>query len=86
MKKIWIGTFENSEIKIENTWFNGERLFVNNVLQDETYGFVGTKLLGHVIDMQGNKLLIKANLGGYFYISCRLFVDDRKIELLESKS
>ena len=29
MKSIWTTNYENNEIKVENTWFNGERLYVN---------------------------------------------------------
>ncbi|SPW26642.1 Uncharacterised protein [Elizabethkingia anophelis] len=32
MKSIWKAIYGNSEIRIENTWFNGEKLYVNDVL------------------------------------------------------
>ena len=85
MTSIWTGQFDNNEIKVENTWFHGERLYVNNILQDETYGFTGTKLLGHLFDKDRNKLHIKANLGGVLKITCNVFVDDRKVEITQNK-
>ena len=85
MKSIWIGHFDNKEIKVENTWLHGERLFVNGVLQDETFGFASTKLLGHVTDQSGNKLGLKANIGGFLKITCSVFVDDKKVLLVQQK-
>lgn len=38
MKSIWTANYENNEVKVENTWFNGERLYVNGNLQDEKVG------------------------------------------------
>ena len=30
MKTIWIANYEANEIRIENSWFRGEKLWVNN--------------------------------------------------------
>jgi hypothetical protein len=30
MKSEWIANYESNEIKITNSWFTGEKLFVNN--------------------------------------------------------
>ena len=81
MKSEWIGKYENSEIKVVNTWFEGEKLFVNNGLQDERYGLFGSDLTGHVINEKGERKNIKVNLGGAFTISCRVFIDDKKMIL-----
>ena len=43
MKSIWIASYENNEVKVENTWFNGERLYVNGILQDERFGFFSSQ-------------------------------------------
>lgn len=79
MKSEWIVKYENSEIKIVNTWFNGEMLFVNNELQDERFGLFGSDLTGHVINEKGERKNIKVNIGGAFGISCRVFIDDKKM-------
>nr|WP_320000016.1 hypothetical protein [uncultured Draconibacterium sp.] len=53
MKIIWIANYDENEIKIENTWFNGERLFVNGKLQDGRFNLFSADLLGHVRTKDG---------------------------------
>lgn len=85
MKSIWTAEYEDNQIKIENTWFQGERLFVNDILQDETFGLVSTRLWGHLFDKNGEKFRIKANIGGFLRTTCNVFVDDRLIEIIQQK-
>ncbi len=85
MKSIWTTNYENNEIKIENTWFNGERLFVNGKLQDEKFGFFSSDLTGHIINSKNEKEIIKVNLGGFMKIECRLFINDNKIKATQIK-
>ncbi len=85
MKKTWIANYENNEIKVENTWFDGERLFVNNELQDHSYGFASAKLSGSIIDESGKKRFIKVRLGGAFSILCHIFVDDKAVTVTAVK-
>ena len=85
MKSIWIATYEGNEIRIENSWFRGEKLFVNNKLQDERISFFSSNLTGHLVSKDGQKLSIKANLSGWFTIGCRLFIDDERIEVAKTK-
>lgn len=85
MKSIWTANYDKNEIKIENTWFNGERLFVNGKLQDEKFSLCSSYLTGHLQTSNDKKKIIKVNLGGYFKINCRLFVDDEKIETTKLK-
>ena len=86
MKSEWIVNFEGNEIKITNNWTSGEKLFVNNEMQDEQLNFfTPSNLTGNLIDKNGNKLNIKTNLSGFFTVSCRLFVDDKKVELKQTK-
>ncbi len=79
MKSEWIVTYENSEIRVVNTWFNGEMLFVNNELQDERFGLFGSNLTGHVINIKGERKAIKVNLGGSFSVRCTVFIEDKKM-------
>jgi hypothetical protein len=85
MKSIWIANYENNEIKVENTWFNGERLYVNDILQDKTFGGFSTKLTGHLMNQKNERENIKANLGGFFKVNCQLFINDKKIEVKKVK-
>lgn len=82
MKTVWIAKYENSEIKVVNTWFKGEMLFVDNELQDKRFGVFGSDLSGHVTAENGERKNIKVNIGGAFKISCSVFIDD-KIMVLE---
>jgi hypothetical protein len=81
MKSKWIANYHGTEIKVENTWFNGERLFVNGKLQDEKLSFFSADLSGHLINSTGEKPTIKVNISGFVKISCRLFVNDSQVEL-----
>ncbi len=85
MKSTWTTIYENNEIKVENTWFNGERLFVNGILQDEKAGIFSTDLTGHLINGKNERENVKVNLSGAVKINCRLFINDRKIEIKQEK-
>lgn len=85
MKSEWVVEYQGNEIKITNSWFSGEKLYVNNKLQDEKLSFITpSDLTGNLKDNKGEKLAIKANLSGFFKVSCRLFIDNTKIELKQT--
>ena len=86
MKSEWIANYEGNEIKISNSWFHGERLYVNNELQDEQINYITPPILtGSLVDAKGNIVNIKANISGFFTVSCRLFVNHKKIKLKQTK-
>ena len=85
MRSEWIVKYGNTDIKVVNTWFSGEQLFVNGELQDERLNFLSADLTGHLIDENGVRKNIKANLSGFFKIGCRLFVDDEKMMVTQIK-
>jgi hypothetical protein len=79
MQSEWIGKYENTEIRVNNTWFSGEMLFVNGELQDKKYGLAGSNLTGHLINQKKEREDIKVNLGGSFKIECTVFIDDKEL-------
>jgi len=79
--KIWNANYEGNKIRIENSWFLGEKLYVNNKLQDEKVSIFSSNLTGHIVSKDGEKIPIKVNLSGLLTIECRLFIDDEKIEV-----
>lgn len=86
MKSEWIAKYEETEIKITNNWLSGEKLYVNNELQDEQLNFITpSNMTGNLVNKQGEKLNIKTNISGLFSVSCRLFIDNRKVELKQTK-
>lgn len=85
MKSEWIAKYEETNIKITNDWFSGEKLYVNNELQDEQLSFITSNLTGNLINKHGEKLNIKTNISGFFTVSCRLFIDNKKVELKQTK-
>ena len=86
MKSEWNTKYEETEIKIINSWFRGEKLYINNQLQDEQLNFITpSNMTGNLINKQGEKLSVKANLSGFFTVSCRLFIDNKKIELKQTR-
>lgn len=85
MKTIWTATYENNRITIENTWFNGERLYVNDELQDDTKSLFSAVLTGHLINSKGERENIKANLVGFTSVKCRLFINDKLVAVTQEK-
>ena len=82
---VWQGEYESNVIQITNRSSTAE-LHVNNELQDERFGLSpGGNLTGHLFDKNGERKDIKVNLGGMFRVECRLFVDDKKIEVIRTK-
>ena len=86
MKSEWIVKYDENVIKVTNSWFSGEKLIVNNELQDEQLSFItSSNMTGSLIDKNGIKLNIKTNVSGFFTTSCRLFIDNKKVELKQTK-
>lgn len=51
MKSIFKAKYGNNEIRVENTWLNGESLYINDKLQDKTAHFTTpVRLTGHIVE------------------------------------
>lgn len=86
MKSEWIAKYEETEIKITNNWFSGEKLYVINELQDEQLSFITpSNMNGNLINKAGEKLNIIINISGFFFVSCKLFIDNQKVTLKQTK-
>ncbi|MCM3576337.1 hypothetical protein M3172_24530 [Mesobacillus subterraneus] len=81
MKKVFEITYEGHHILVENTWFNGEKLFVDGELQDQNLGFAFDRatLYGVIKNNEGANQKIKVSLGGAITVGCRIFVDHELI-------
>jgi hypothetical protein len=65
---------------VENTWFSGERLYVDGELQDEELGYgVRARLYGRIKTGDGAGELIKVSIGAWFTVDCRIFIDDKLV-------
>ena len=79
MKK-WDIKYKGHDIRVENGWLSGERLYVDGELQDEQVGFgLRSRLYGKVKENEGAGEDIKVSLGGWFTINCRIFIDGKLI-------
>lgn len=86
MKSIWEANFENNVIRIENNWLSGERLFVNDQLQDLKQNLFTSELQGHLFTATKEKLNIKVRLlQNLLSIGCICFIDDKQIPLKQIK-
>lgn len=87
MKSIWEANFENNVIRVENYWFSGERLFVNDKLQDYQTNYFSTPILtGHLYNSKNERLKIKVNiLQEFLSVNCILFIDDEQVALKKVK-
>ena len=84
MKSTWIANYYGTEIRIENSWFKGESLYIDGKLQDKQFNAFSAGLTGKITTSDGKKL-IKVNLGGFFTINCHLFIDNEMIEVKKIK-
>lgn len=87
MKSIWEATLEGNVIRIENNWFSGERLYVNDKLQDYQINYFSPPILtGHLTSINNERLQIRANiLQGFLGLNCVLFVNNEQIPLKKVK-
>ena len=85
MRSEWMANDEGNEIKITNSWITGEKLFVNNEIQDDRLSFISCNLTGKILNKSGEKLDIKVNISGFFTVGCRLFIDNKKVEVKQTK-
>jgi hypothetical protein len=84
MKSIWIANYNGVEIRIENSWLKGESLYVDGNLQDQQMNAFSSVLTGKIQTSESDKSIM-ANLGGFFSVNCRLFVDNELIEIKKIK-
>jgi hypothetical protein len=77
----WTTVYEGNTILVENSWFSGERLFVNGSLQDEQLGLgFRSRLWGSIYSADSKIKRIKVTLGASFFsVECRIFIDDALI-------
>lgn len=75
MKKTFEVMHKGHQITVENSWFAGEKLFVDGELQDANLGLrLGATLRGQLKTAEGSEA-IKVTLGGTMKIHCKIFVD-----------
>ena len=74
MKK-WEVKYGENIIRVENGW-DGEKLFVNDELQDKQVGITNRSRLWGKLST-GEE--IKVSLGGFWGIHCLIFVDNKLI-------
>ena len=79
MKKTFEVTYNGNHIEVVNTWFGGEKLYVNGQLQDENLGLGLRGILNGELKNTEDRKKIKVALGGTFKINCRIFVDNELI-------
>ncbi|MGD6902163.1 hypothetical protein [Bacillus infantis] len=77
MKKVFDFNYEGHRIQVVNSWFFGEKLYVDGKLQDENLGVAIRATLEGVLRSNDNLTKnIKVTLGGIFTVNCKVFVDN----------
>ncbi|MEK3953820.1 hypothetical protein [Psychrobacillus sp. FSL K6-1464] len=79
MKKTFEVMHDGHHIKLVNSWFTGEKLYVNGQLQDENLGLAVRAVLNGELKSNDDRKSIKVALGGFFKINCRIFVENNLI-------
>ena len=78
--KTWEATYKGHQIRVTNGWIGGEKLYVDNELQDERIGFAfRSRLYGRIKSGEGKGEFIKVSIGGWLSMGCRIFIDDSRI-------
>ncbi|MGB1039259.1 MAG: hypothetical protein ACPGVD_00125 [Flavobacteriales bacterium] len=86
MKTIWKGIYLGNSIEVHNTWFRGEKLFINETLQDISYGWFGQSKLECELPNRSSKTNLRVKLiSGFWKIKCYVFADGREIKMNEIK-
>jgi hypothetical protein len=71
----WTIQYKGNLISVENSLMTA-RLYVNNELQDETYGWsFSERLYGRIPTGNNTFSEVKVVLGGFWSVHCRIFVD-----------
>ncbi len=77
--KTFQTSYKGHQIRVENRWL-GERLLVDNEVQDERTGFaLRSRLWGSIRNGSGAAEWIKVELGGWMTTDCWIFVGDRLV-------
>ena len=79
MKKTFEVMYDDHHIRVVNSWFTGEKLYVDGQLQDENLGFGLRSILNGELKSREDRKSIKVALGGFFKINCRIFVENNLI-------
>lgn len=82
VKKVFEVTHDGHHIRVENSWFGGEKLYVDGKLQDENIGIaIRATLNGQIKNANGESKKIKVAIGGgaNLKISCKIFVDNQLV-------
>lgn len=75
----WEIQYRGHTIRVEDS-ARRERLFVDDELQDEFFGFgFRSRLYGTICDEHGECKALRVALGGYWSRICRVFVDNRLV-------
>ena len=78
--KTFQTSYKDHQVRVENGWLSGERLIVDGETQDEQIGFaMRSRLWGKIRNADGTAECIKVSLGGWFGISCRIFIEDKLV-------
>ncbi len=78
--KAWQVQYKGHDVRVENSWFGGEKLVVDGKIQDVGMGMaMRSRLWGTIKGGEGEGERIKVSLGGWFGIDCRIFIDDELI-------
>lgn len=77
MKKVIYFNYEGHHIQVVNSWFFGEKLYIDGKLQDENLGVAIRATLEGVLKSNDNLTKnIKVTLGGIFTVNCKVFIDN----------
>ena len=77
---IWNVKYNGHDIRVENSWLSGERLFIDDELQDMKKGLgLRSVLYGKIKQSDGKDEEVRVSLGGWLTVDCHIFVDNKLV-------
>jgi hypothetical protein len=76
MAKTWEANYKGHTIKVRNSILSGEKLWVDDELQDQTHEVWSARLWGTIRSGEEEGEKIKAHIGGGFGQKCSIFAND----------
>lgn len=82
MATKWTTHYKGSEIKVINSWRNGQYLIVNNVVRSEEHDVISSYLTANIVNDEDGEL-IEVNLWGFWKPRCTIFIDEVEVEITQ---
>ena len=84
MLRVWIAEYDGHQIRVHNTWFSGQRLFIDGECRDtdgQLFIVSGTipRLSARLLGSEGQTHVVEVFSKAIFTVKVKICVDGRQI-------